>query len=56
MGSVDTELLSSLFLLPDTIAIEAVYPTKTLVTVQVACRLKSSACLSTFLRTDSRQL
>jgi transposase len=44
MGSVETELLSSLFLLPDTIAIEAVYPTKTHLTVQVACLLKSAAC------------
>lgn len=44
MGSVDTELLTSLFLLPKNIAIEAVYPTKTHLTVQVACRLQSAAC------------
>ena len=44
MGSLDTELLSSLFLLPDDIAIEAVYPTKTHLTVQVACRLQSAVC------------
>jgi hypothetical protein len=44
MGSVNTELLSSLFLLPETIAIEAVYPTKTHVTIQVVCVLKSAAC------------
>jgi transposase len=44
MGSVDTELLSSLFLLPPSIAIEAVYPTKTHLTVQVACLLKRAAC------------
>jgi len=44
MGAVNTELLSSLFLLPDTIAIEAVYPTKTHVTIQVVCVLKSAAC------------
>ncbi|BCL79045.1 transposase [Ktedonobacteria bacterium brp13] len=44
MGSVDTELLSSLFLLPDTIAIEAVYPTTAHLTVQAACILKSAAC------------
>src|SRR2546425_200634 len=44
MGSVDTELLASLFLLPNTIAIEAVYPTKAHLTVQVACVLKSAAC------------
>jgi transposase len=44
MSSVDIELLSSLFLLPETITIEAVYPTKTHLTVQVACLLKSAAC------------
>ncbi len=44
MGSVNTELLSSLFLLPDTIAIEAMYPTKTHLTIQVACRLQNAAC------------
>jgi transposase len=44
MNSVDTELLASLFLLPDTIVIEAIYPTKTHLTVQVACMLKSAAC------------
>jgi hypothetical protein len=44
MGSVNTELLSSLFLLPDSIAIEAVYPTKTHLTIQVACLLKNAAC------------
>src|SRR5437588_1637085 len=44
MGSVNIELLSSLFLLPDSIAIEAVYPTKTHLTIQVACLLKSAAC------------
>jgi hypothetical protein len=43
MGSADTEFLSSLFLLPDTIAIEAVYPTRTHLTVQVAGRLQSAA-------------
>jgi zinc-finger of transposase IS204/IS1001/IS1096/IS1165 len=44
MSCVDTEFLSSLFLLPKTIAIEAVCPTKTHLTVQVACLLKSAAC------------
>ena len=39
MSSVDTEFLSSLFLLPDTIAIEAAYPTKTHLKVQVVCLL-----------------
>jgi hypothetical protein len=37
-------LLSSFFLLPDTIAIKAVYPTKTHLTIQVACLLKNAAC------------
>jgi transposase len=44
MGSVDAKLLSSLLLLPDDMAIEAVYPTKTHLTVQVACTLKSASC------------
>src|SRR5437016_3253387 len=44
MGSVDTELLASLFLLPDTLAVEALYPTTTHLTVQVACVLKNAAC------------
>lgn len=44
MDSLDTELLSSLFLLPDTLAIDAVYPTKTRLTVRVTCVLKSAAC------------
>jgi transposase len=44
MNSVETEVLTSVFLLPDTIAIEAIYPTQTRLTIQVACRLKSAAC------------
>jgi transposase len=44
MCSVETETLSSLFLLPDTIAVEAVYPTQTHLTVRVACVLKNAAC------------
>ncbi len=44
MGCVDAELLSSLLLLPDDMLIEAVYPTKTHLTVQVACTLKSASC------------
>jgi transposase len=44
MGSMDAKLLSSLLLLPDEIVIEAVYPTKTHLTVQVACTLKSASC------------
>ena len=44
MGSVDTVFLCSLFLLPETIAVEAVYPTKTNLTVRVACVLKHAAC------------
>jgi hypothetical protein len=41
MGSVNPELLSSLLLMPDDMVIEAVYPTKTHLTVQVAYTLKS---------------
>ena len=44
MDSVDTKMLSSLLLLPDTITIEAVYPTTTVLTVQVVCMLKNAAC------------
>jgi len=44
MGSMDAELLSSLLLLPDDMVIEAVYPTKIHLTVQVACTLKSASC------------
>src|SRR5258708_9806147 len=44
MGSLEMESLSSLFLLHDTIAIEALSPTKTQLTVQAACMLKSAAC------------
>jgi transposase len=44
MGCVDAELLSSLLLLPDDMVIEAVYPTRTHLTVQVACMLKSASC------------
>ena len=44
MNSVEIEVLTSVFLLPDTIAIEAIYPTQTHLTIQVACRLKSAAC------------
>src|SRR6266566_765276 len=44
MNSVEIEVLTSVFLLPDIIAIEGIYPTKTHLTIQVACRLKSAAC------------
>jgi transposase len=44
MGCVDTQVLSSLFLLPETIAIDGVYPTATHLTIQVACVLKSASC------------
>jgi transposase len=44
MNSVEIDVLASVFLLPETIAIEVIYPTKTLLTIQVACRLKSAAC------------
>ena len=44
MGSLDAEMLSSLLLLPDGMAIEAVYPTQTHLTVQVTCMYKSACC------------
>src|SRR6266480_1436292 len=44
MSSLDTETLSSLFLLPDPIAIEAVYPTKKRLTLQISCTLKNAFC------------
>ncbi len=44
MGCVETQVLSSLFLLPETIAIDGVYPTMTHLTIQAACVLKSAAC------------
>src|SRR5260221_13430122 len=44
MNSVEIEVLTSVFLLPNIIAIEGIYPTKTHLTIQVACRLKNAAC------------
>ena len=40
----ERETLAALFLLPDTIAVEAVYPTKSLLTLQISCTLKSASC------------
>jgi transposase len=40
----ETETLASLFLLPDTIAVEAVYPTKSRLTLQISCTQKSASC------------
>ena len=59
MSSLDTETLSSLFLLPDPIAIEAVYPTKKRLTLQISFMYAPERFLSTLpaiLRTDSRQV
>lgn len=44
MSSIDTETLASLFLLPENIAIEAVYPTRSRLTLQVSCTLPSACC------------
>jgi len=44
MGSLDAALLASLLLLPDDLAIEAVFPTPTHLTVQVTCRRESACC------------
>jgi hypothetical protein len=54
MGYVGAESLSSLLLLPDGMAIEALYPSKTHLTVQVACMLKS-ASLSPYALTHTRK-
>jgi transposase len=39
-----TETLASLFLLPENIAVEAVYPTKSRLTLQISCTRKSASC------------
>src|SRR5712672_4035795 len=44
MSPVNAEVLSSILLLPESIAVKAVYPTKTQLTVQIACVLESAAC------------
>ena len=44
MCYLDTKTLSSLFLLPENIAVEAVYPTKRLLTLQISCTLMSASC------------
>ncbi len=44
MGELNAALLSSLLLLPADLAIEAVFPTQTHLTVQVTCRLQSACC------------
>ncbi len=41
----ERETLAALFLLPDTIAVEAVYPTTSRLTLQISCTLKSASCL-----------
>ncbi len=40
----ERETLAALFLLPDTIAVEAVYPTKSRLTLQISCTLQSASC------------
>src|SRR5438132_7481002 len=40
----ERETLAALFLLPDSIAVEAVYPTKSRLTLQISCTLKSASC------------
>lgn len=44
MNSVEIEVLTSVFLPPEAIAIEAISPTQTHLTIHVSCRLKSAAC------------
>jgi hypothetical protein len=40
----ERETLAALFLLPDSIAVEAVYPTTSRLTLQISCTLKSASC------------
>src|SRR6266516_5667212 len=40
----EREPLAALFLLPDTIAVEAAYPTTSRLTLQISCTLKSASC------------
>src|SRR6266700_5267736 len=40
----ERETLAALFLLPDTIAVEAAYPTTSRLTLQIACTQKSASC------------
>jgi transposase len=40
----ERETLAALFLLPETIAVEAVSPTKSRLTLQISCTLKSASC------------
>src|SRR5215471_19147163 len=44
MGFVDAELLTSMLLLPQDMAIEGVSPSKTHLTVQVVCTLQRASC------------
>src|SRR5947207_11930005 len=44
MSLANAEVLSSMLLLPESITIEAVYPTKTQLTVKIASILESAAC------------
>ena len=58
MGSVDAELLTSLLLLPQDMAIEGVSPSKTHLMIKVVCTLQSASCppLSAIFGADSRQV
>ncbi len=40
----DTETLAALFLLPENIVVEAVYPTRSRLTLQISCTRKSASC------------
>lgn len=40
----ERETLAALFLLPDTIAVEGASPTKSRLTLQISCTLKSASC------------
>jgi transposase len=42
--TIDSKTLASLFLLPENIAVEAVYPTTKHLTIQISCTLPSASC------------
>src|SRR5947207_12314226 len=44
MDPVSAEVLCAILQLPESITVEGVYPTKTQLTVQIACILESAAC------------
>jgi hypothetical protein len=50
MDPVSAEVLSAILQLPESIAVKAVYPTKTQLTVQIACVLETDNYTQIFWR------